>query len=152
MRVGGSVPGQLSVAVAAPRSVSLTNTVAVVEPDPVARRTFAGAMSVGALSSTTVTFCVAVAVLPAASVAVQVTGVVPTANTLPDGERVNVTAPVAPVVVGVPSAPFGRVAPQIVAPAAGKGITSAGAGMLRGGFPRPPRGVGRWSGGRRAWW
>ena len=86
------------------------------------------------MSSTTITFCVALAVLPAASVAVHVTGVVPTAKALPDGERVIVTAPVAPDVVGVPSAPFGRVAPQVVAPAPVNVITSAGAVMLSGGF------------------
>src|SRR5438105_15841715 len=96
VRVAISVPGQLSLADAVPRSALVTSTVAVVAPGPVPRRRFAGALIVGFVSSTTVTSCVAVAVWPAASVAVQVTVVVPTGKVFPDGERVIVPVPVAP--------------------------------------------------------
>src|SRR5438093_9173930 len=133
-RLGACVPWQLVVADAVPRSGSETRTVAVVAPGPVPRWIFAGATIVGAVSSTTITACVAVAVLPAPSVAVQVTVVVPTAKTLPDGERVIVTAPVAPDVVGVPSNAFDNVAAHVVAPEEVTVTTSGGALMLRGGF------------------
>ena len=51
----------------------------------------AGQLITGGVLSTTVTVCVAVAVLPAQSVAVQVTVVVPTGKVLPEGLRDTVT-------------------------------------------------------------
>ena len=57
---------------------------------------------VGGVLSITVMACVAVDVLPAPSVAVQVMVVVPTGNVFPDGERVMVTVPQLSVAVAVP--------------------------------------------------
>ena len=65
----------------------------------------------------TVTVCVAVAVLPAASVAVQVTVVSPTANVLPDGLRVTVTPAQLSLAVAVPSVALLTTVSQEVAPA-----------------------------------
>src|SRR5438093_268552 len=72
-----TVPGQLSVAVPVPRSASAMTTPACVEAGPVTRLRLGGALSAGDSASTTVTCCMAVAVLPAGSVAVHVTDVVP---------------------------------------------------------------------------
>src|SRR6267378_7354632 len=63
-------PGQLSVELAEPRSESLTRAEPLVAPAPVPTVTSAGDVIEGAVSSTTVTSCVAVAVAPSASVAV----------------------------------------------------------------------------------
>ncbi len=57
---------------------------------------------VGGVLSITVTVWVAVELLPAASVAVQVTVVVPTENVLPDGLRLMDGVPQLSVAVAVP--------------------------------------------------
>ncbi len=69
----------------------------------------------GGVLSTTVTACVAVAVLPAGSVAVQVTVVVPTGKVFPVGERVTVTEQLS-LAMGAPSAASLTTVPQLVAP------------------------------------
>ena len=102
LRVTVALP-QLSLAVAVPSVASLTTVSQEVAPAPVLTVTSAGAVTVGGVVSTTGTVCVAVAVLPAASVAVHVTVVSPTANVLPDGLRVTVTPGQLSVAVAMPS-------------------------------------------------
>jgi len=65
-------PGQLSLAEAVPRIASLTTVPQDVAPGPVLAETLDGAVIDGGIAglSDTVTVCVAVALLPAASVAV----------------------------------------------------------------------------------
>jgi hypothetical protein len=65
-------PGQLSLADAVPIVASPTNAPQIVAPGPVLTETSAGAVTDGGIAglSDTVTVCVAVALLPAASVAV----------------------------------------------------------------------------------
>src|SRR3989442_258580 len=70
-------PGQLSDALALPRSAAAMVSPATVDPAPVPRLIPAGTVITGAALSRTVTDCVALPVWPAASVAVQVTMVVP---------------------------------------------------------------------------
>jgi hypothetical protein len=72
LRVTAPTPGQLSVAEPVPSVVSrlLTVTPQIVAPGPVKRVTAAGGVTIGTVLSTTVTVCVAKAVLPEASVAV----------------------------------------------------------------------------------
>jgi hypothetical protein len=67
-------PGQLSVAVASPGSTVAAQVVAAV---PVSAITFGGHVMTGGVVSATVTVCVQLAMLPAASAAVQVIIVTP---------------------------------------------------------------------------
>src|SRR6185436_7211045 len=75
-----TVAEQLSVAVAVPSMPSATVTAHATAEAPVFTVRFAGALKTGFSWSSTVTVCVAVFVLPCASVAVQVIVVVPTGN------------------------------------------------------------------------
>src|SRR5918993_1156378 len=77
-----TAPEQLSAVVAVPSVASrlLTVTLHDVAPAPVWSVTGAGAVTEGFSLSTTVTVCVAVAMLPAASVTFHVTVVVPRGN------------------------------------------------------------------------
>jgi hypothetical protein len=72
LRVTAPTPGQLSVAEPVPSVTSrlLTVTPHEVAPEPVKSVTGPGAVTTGGVLSTTVTFCVAVAVFPDLSVAV----------------------------------------------------------------------------------
>jgi hypothetical protein len=70
-----TAPGQLSVAVATPGSTAVAQGVA---PAPVSVITFDGHVMIGGVVSVTITVCVQFAMLPAASVAVQVIIVTPT--------------------------------------------------------------------------
>src|SRR5205807_52304 len=89
---------------------------------------------VGGVVSLTVTVCVAVAVLPAASVAVQVTVVSPTANVLPDGLRVTVTPPAQlSLAVAVPSLALLTTVSQEVAPGPVLAVTAPGTDVNVGG-------------------
>src|SRR5437773_2871883 len=87
LRVTAPTPGRLSVAEPLPSVAlrSLTVTPHEVAPGPVNSVTAAGGVTTGGVLSTTVTVCVVVAVLPAQSVAVQVTVVFPTGKVLTDG-------------------------------------------------------------------
>ena len=82
-----------------------------------------GQLIVGGVLSTTVTICVAVELLPATSVAVQVIVVLPTGNVLPDGLRVIVTAEQLSVAVAMPGS---TVVSQVVAPEPVYAVTAAG--------------------------
>src|SRR5437588_10893456 len=90
----------------------------------------AGATSVGGVVSATVTFCVAVAVLPVESVAVYVIVLVPTGKKLPVGTpvRLTLTAPQPLLVVGVPKVASATAIPHAVA--ADPVFTLIGAGAV----------------------
>src|SRR4051794_26318117 len=93
LRVIETAPEQPSVAVAAPSAASLTVTEQVL-PAPVETVMLAGADSVGAVVSLTVTVVVAVLVFPAASVAVIVTVCGPMPTSAPAaGLCVSITLP-----------------------------------------------------------
>src|SRR5438093_3118903 len=117
-------PGQLSAAVAVPSSLSVTSVVMPVA----ARITFAGAVRVGRVLSTTVTSCVPVAWFPAPSVALKVSVVVPTGK-MPGGApptRVTLTIPELSTAVASPSVAVSMNAPQTAAPAPVYTVTFAG--------------------------
>jgi len=121
-----TVPGQLSVAVPVPRSAWAMTTPACVEAGPVTRLRLGGALSAGDSASTTVTCCMAVAVLPAGSVAVHVTDVVPSGK-MAGALYVTLTVPELSEAVAVPS---GGDAPQV--PDEVVTATSAGAVIVGG--------------------
>src|SRR5437773_8124891 len=134
----------MSLAIAQPRTASGTTAP---EASAVSTVTLGGAMIVGGVVSTTLTSWVAVPELPAASVAVQVTVVVPSGNTLPAGASfVTVTTPRSSLAVAVPScaspttAPDGDVASTVASGGAvidggvvsGGGVTSSPASTANG--------------------
>src|SRR5437867_6734318 len=121
-----TVPGQLSVAVPVPRSASAMTTPACVEAGPVTRLRLGGELSAGDSASTTVTCCMAVAVLPAGSVAVHVTDVVPSGK-MAGALFVTVTVPELSEAVAVPSPGDAAQVPDEVVTA-----TSAGAVIVGG--------------------
>src|SRR5438094_7291864 len=121
-----TVPGQLSAAVAAPRSASAMTTPACVEAGPVTRLRLGGALSAGDSTSTTVTCCMAVAMLPAGSVAVHVTDVVPSGK-MAGALFVTLTVPELSEAVAVPSPGDAAQVPDEVVTA-----TSAGAVIVGG--------------------
>src|SRR5688500_11473390 len=84
-----------------------------------------GRLSIGFVVSTTMICCVVVAPLPAASVAVQMIVVVPSANWLPAGDRVIVTGPARSLPIAMPGSTIAPSAPVASA------ITSAG-GVIDG--------------------
>jgi hypothetical protein len=122
-------PGQLSEAVAVPIVPLLTTVPQVTAPGPVKAVTLAGGVTTGAVLSTTVTVCVAVAVLPAQSVAVHVTVVLPTGKVFPEGVRDTVTPAQLSEAEAVPG--FTTVS-QDVAPGPVLALTLAGAVIVGG--------------------
>src|SRR5438093_11606721 len=96
-----TVPGRLSVAVPVPGAAWGMTTPACVEAGPVTRLRLGGALSAGDSASTTVTCCMAVAVLPAGSVAVHVTDVVPSGK-MAGALYVTLTVPELSEAVAVP--------------------------------------------------
>jgi hypothetical protein len=84
------------------------------------------------VSSTTVTLCVALAVFPAASVAVQVSVVVPTGNTFPAGTPLTATVTLGQlsVAVAIPRLAVLTTALHPVAPAPVVTLTAAGAATV----------------------
>src|SRR5947207_11196654 len=87
----------------------------------------AGGVTSGGVWSTTVTFWLDVAVLPTASVAVQITSVVPTGKVLPEGLRVTVTTPQLSLAAGAVKV---TVVSQDVAPEPVFAVTSAGSAIV----------------------
>ena len=109
---------QLTLGDGSTMSVAVAAGIVTVAPPRVLPSTvmFAGTVSTGAVVSLTVTFCVAVPVLPAASVALQVTECVPTANG-PTGLAVGMILPSTPsVAVAEPkfTAVLGPVASTVI--------------------------------------
>src|SRR5689334_13826245 len=90
---------------------------------------FAGQLTTGGVLSMTVTVWVAVVVLFAPSVAVQVIVVVPTGKVFPDGLRVMVTDPQLSLPVAVPGS---TTVSHVVAPAPVYAVTGPGGVMLGG--------------------
>ena len=82
---------------------------------------------IGTVLSVTVTSWVALAVLPAGSVAVHVMVVAPTTNVLPAGTRVTVTVPELSEAVAVPSVALLTVVEHAAAPGPVKAVTATGA-------------------------
>jgi len=111
---------QLSEVVGVPRATPL----AVQSPASGFTATSAGAVMLGAWLSTTVTVCVAVAVLPDASVAVQITVVAPSGNVA--GALLEAVAEQLSATVAVPSdTPL-----AVQSPASAFTVTAAGAVMV----------------------
>ena len=116
-------PGQLAVSVADRRDGS-TDTV---PPGPASNVMAAGAVMEKRAGSKTATVCVALAVLPVASVAVHVTVVLPTEYG-PAGVAASVIGGVPPVVVGVPRLTCASHRPTSVATVIAGGGTMASGG------------------------